>query len=86
MTNTPTRAPDESYTPTPSIKPGDPRTAAMDYWGAEQVVLVSWGDKGAPYWYFKITPDLWEGWKATESPGRYINGPLKEMGIPYERA
>ena len=73
----PDDGPDDTYSPTQSSNPDDPRTATMYYYATQEVVRVEWGDSGAPYLYFKINQQTWDDWKASESPGRYINNQLR---------
>jgi len=75
--------PDDVYSPTASINPADPRTTAMFYWRAQRVVNVSWGDGGAPYNYYNVSPGTWEALKKAPSPGQFINRVLNshEYGV-----
>lgn len=75
------QAADVLIQPTDSSNPGDPRTSAMRYWKDEQVVQVEWGDGGAPYNYYEVTPDQWRNLSKVKSPGRAINRWLN--GHPY---
>lgn len=65
-----------SYSPTRSINPANPRTAAAGYDPATQRLLVEWGDGGTPYYYYDVTPQEWDGFRKADSPGRFINAVL----------
>ena len=73
----PDDGPDDTYSPTDSSNPDDPRTASMFYYATAEVVRVEWGDGGTPYLYFKVNQATWDAWKETESPGRFINNQLR---------
>ena len=73
----PDDGPDDTYSPTDSSNPDDPRTASMLYYATAEVVRVEWGDSGTPYLYFKVNQATWDAWKETESPGRFINNQLR---------
>jgi hypothetical protein len=45
----------------------------MEYFEDSEVVIVHWGDQGVDYGYSGVTPALWQSWKRTGSPGRWIN-------------
>jgi hypothetical protein len=75
-------APDETYGPVRTSNPSNPRVSAMSYYKLAQVVTVYWGDGGAPYNYYNITPALWSRWKKSASPGRFINRVLSGI-CPY---
>ena len=75
-------APDETYSPTRTSNPSDPRIQGMSYYKLARVVTVYWGDGGPPYNYYAITPALWSRWKKSASPGRFINRVLTGM-VPY---
>lgn len=62
-----------TYFPTPTINPADPRTAAAGYDKETQTLRVEWGDGGAAYNYYYVTPAEWRNLRRVKSPGRYIN-------------
>jgi hypothetical protein len=65
-----------SYEPTASSKPSDPRTSAAGYDAATQRLMIQWGDGGTPYYYYGVTPQEWDAFQESSSPGRYINSVL----------
>lgn len=67
--------------PVRTSKPSDPRCYMMEYWRNAHMVKVWWGDHGTPYVYFDIDMALWVRWKASASPGKFINRVL--AGKPY---
>lgn len=62
-----------TYSPTPSSNPSDPRTAKAGYDQLTQRMRVWWGDGGAPYDYYEITPQEWDSFQDADSPGKWIN-------------
>lgn len=76
--------PDVTYSPTQTSNPSNPRTSGMEYWKEERVVRVEWGDGGAPYLYYEVTPDEWRRIARYKSAGRSVNAILNLH--PYGRA
>lgn len=62
-----------TYFPTPTSDPSDPRTAAAGYDKETQTLRVEWGDGGAPYNYYNVSPSEWRNFRRVKSPGRAIN-------------
>lgn len=67
-----------SYSPTRTSNPQDPRTSAAGYDPQTQRLYVEWGDGGTPYYYYDVTPQEWDAFQRTDSPGRFINAILNE--------
>jgi len=67
--------------PVRTSKPSDPRCHMMEYYRDAAMVKVYWGDHRTPYVYFDIDWALWLRWKASASPGKFINRVL--VGKPY---
>lgn len=67
--------------PVKTSNPADPRCYMMEYWRNAQMVKVWWGDHRTPYVYFEIDMAMWVRWKASSSPGKFINRVL--VGKPY---
>ncbi len=74
---------DAVHHPKSSVKPNDPRTSALYWWRATQIVLVMWGDNRTPYVYMGVDESLWNGWCEAPSSGRFINSVLVDAGIRY---
>jgi hypothetical protein len=60
------------YQPTPSINPPRPRTLAAGYDSKGRVLRVRFRD-GTPWEYFDVPPNIWQNFKRSKSPGRFIN-------------
>lgn len=56
---------------TPSINPPRPRTRAAGYDPTEQVLTVVFRD-GTWWSYYGVSPDVWNAFKATNSPGIFL--------------
>jgi hypothetical protein len=79
----PTPDPDwDYYWPTRTINPPRPRTLQARYSRRFERLEVIFRD-GTPWHYDEVTPGIWNRFKRTESPGRYINSVLN--GYPYAR-
>lgn len=63
------------YRPTKTINPLRPRTLAAGYDSDNEVLFVRFRD-GAGYEYHNVTRSQWREFKATPSPGKYINAEL----------
>lgn len=73
-----------TYWPTSTSNPSDPRTAAAGYDRETQTMRVEWGDGGAAYNYYEITPQEWRNFRRAKSPGKWIN--RNGNSHPYGRA
>jgi hypothetical protein len=62
-----------TYFPTRTSDPADPRTAAAGYDATTRTMRVAWGDGGADYNYYEVTPQEWQRFKRSASPGKLIN-------------
>lgn len=60
------------YQPTPSINPPRPRTLAAGYDSKGRVLRVRFRD-GTPWAYYDVPPNIWQNFKRSKSPGRFIN-------------
>ena len=69
--------------PTSSSNPARPRTHLAGYNAAERTMRVVFRD-GTPYEYYGVEPVVWQRFKRSASPGRFINRILNQY--PYERA
>lgn len=63
------------YWPTRTINPPRPRTLQARYSRNNHELQVIFRD-GTPWTYFDVPPNIWQRFKRTESPGRYINAVL----------
>lgn len=70
------------YWPTRTINPPRPRTLQARYSRNLNRLEVIFRD-GTPWHYDDVTPGIWQRFKRTESPGRYINDVLN--GYDYGR-
>jgi hypothetical protein len=70
------------YWPTRTINPPRPRTLQARYSRNIRELQVIFRD-GTPWTYFDVPPNIWQRFKRTESPGRYINAVLN--GYDYSR-
>jgi len=70
------------YWPTRTINPPRPRTLQARYSRNARELQVIFRD-GTPWTYFGVPPGIWQRFKRTESPGRYINAVLN--GYDYAR-
>lgn len=68
--------PDDTWAPTPSSNPRNPRTSGASYYSTTQTMVVEWGDGGTPYAYYDVPMQTWNAFKETDSPGRFINAVL----------
>lgn len=68
--------PDRVWVPTPSSNPANPRTRAASYYSQTQMMVVEWGDGGVPYAYYDVTPQDWDAFTQSDSPGKFINAVL----------
>lgn len=68
--------------PTPTINPPRPRTLEAGYNRHTQDLRVVFRD-GTPWVYHAVEPQIWERFRRTASPGRFINRVLNYY--PYER-
>lgn len=68
--------------PTPSINPPRPRTLLAGYNANLRDLRVQFRD-GTPWVYHAVEPQIWERFRRTASPGRFINRVLNYY--PYER-
>ena len=70
------------YQPTPSINPPRPRTLAAGYDSQTKTLRVRFRE-GAMYGYYGVPPRVWQNFKRSKSPGRFINRVLNNY--PYAR-
>jgi len=68
--------PDETYSPTATSNPANPRTSAASYYSTTQTLVIEWGDGGVPYAYYDVPPQIWQAFRDADSPGRFINAVL----------
>ena len=56
---------------TPSTNPPRPRTQAAGYDPNDQVLTIVFRD--STWWsYYDVPPDVWEAFKTTDSPGKFL--------------
>lgn len=80
-----TEVDEEGYrweSPTSSSNPARPRTLQAGYNARERTLRVVFRD-GTPYEYYGVEPILWQRFKRSASPGRFINRILNQY--PYAR-
>lgn len=78
-------ADDEGYRwvdPTTSSNPARPRTLEAGYNAGERTLRVVFRD-GTPWEYYGVEPVIWQRFKRSASPGRFINRVLNNY--PYGR-
>ena len=74
----------EVYSPTPSTFTGHhsgPRTLSAEYYASQALLRISFPASspasGGSYFYHSVSPDTWEAFKSSPSPGRFINDVLR---------
>ncbi|WP_157407309.1 KTSC domain-containing protein [Actinomadura atramentaria] len=60
------------YRPTRSINPPRPRTVAAGYDEETETLRVRFRD-GTPWEYYGVSEQVWNEFRSTNSPGRFIN-------------
>lgn len=60
------------------------RVARARYDSGRREVHVEFSNNGAPYVYEEVPPNIWRGFRRSQSPGRYIRNQLDQF--PYYRA
>jgi hypothetical protein len=49
------------------------RTRGYGYDQARQILRIAWGDNGTDYYYYNVTPQLFDSFEKASSKGRWIN-------------
>lgn len=72
----------QSYAPARTLDPSRPRTLSAGYDSETQTLQVTFRE-GAVYNYYNVPPAVWQQYKKSASPGKFINRRL--AGFAYGR-